>query len=224
MHYTLSSHQECQPHGDYKPVTPSLEQNHAKSAERAKSGRHLTPFQRKLLQEALCGDLPDRYHQRIEIMLLADAGKSQAQICSALACSQSTARHWIFMARTGMAHCWRENPVGRPKQVTDAYLERLRELVSQHPHDCGYSFERWSAKWLSQRLAREFGLSLSDRHVNRLLKQMGLSTRALVARADAKPSAKTQTTSRPGIVIRHLPSEAVSDFSSNWAVNPFKPF
>ena len=42
-------------------------------------GLYLTPFQRKLLLKNLEADLRPEYRRRIEIMLLADAGQSQAQ-------------------------------------------------------------------------------------------------------------------------------------------------
>lgn len=200
-----------------------LNQQENHSAERGKPGDCLTRFQRELLKKALRDDLPDRYHQRIEIMLLADQGKSQTEICSVLACSPSTARHWMLMACTGRAHRWRENPIGRPKQVTEAYRQRLGELVSRHPKDCGYSFERWSAKWLSRRLARELGISLSDRHVSRLLKQMGLSTRAPRARQQngSDSSAAVSPVDSLAIVIRHLQPVAAADCQPREG-NPFE--
>jgi hypothetical protein len=46
------------------------------------------------------------------------------------------------MARSGMAHLWEDSPRGRPKVVTDAYLERLRELLTQSPRDYKYPFTR----------------------------------------------------------------------------------
>jgi hypothetical protein len=49
-----------------------------------KQGQCLTPFQRKLLLKSLQTDLRPEYRRRIEIMLLADTGQSQAQICKAL--------------------------------------------------------------------------------------------------------------------------------------------
>ena len=64
----------------------------------------LTPFQYELLQKSLQEDLTEMYRQRIQIMLLADEGKSQTQICQALGCCPATARHWIHIARNGMAH------------------------------------------------------------------------------------------------------------------------
>ncbi|MFN6570238.1 helix-turn-helix domain-containing protein [Dendronalium sp. ChiSLP03b] len=140
-------------------------------------GKYLTPFQRKILQKSLEKNLPDSYRQRIEIMLLADEGKSQTKICQTLGCCAATARHWIHIARTGMAHQWQDCPIGRPKAVNEEYLERLRELITNSPRDYGYAFRRWTATWLQKHLAKEFGVEVSDRHIKRLLKQMGLSTR-----------------------------------------------
>ncbi len=141
-----------------------------------KQGQYLTPLQRKLLLKSLQTDLRSEYRRRLEIMLLADTGQSQAQICKALGCSQETARYWISMAQLGQAHHWNDRPMGRPKTVNEQYCDRLKELVSHHPREQGYPFQRWTAQWLSKHLAKELGIKISDCHINRLLKQMGLST------------------------------------------------
>lgn len=73
---------------------------------------------------------------------------------------------------------WGNQPVGRPKTINDEYLTRLKELVSHSPKQFGYPFSRWTAHWLRKHLLQETGVAISDRHINRLLKQMGLSTRA----------------------------------------------
>lgn len=140
-------------------------------------GQYLTSFQRQLLLKKLDTEIGSVYRRRIEIMLLADAGKSQTQICTEVGCAQETARYWIAIAQTGLAHRWHEHPMGRPKAINEEYIERLRELVSYSPRDCGYAFSSWTAQWLSKHLAKEFGIEVSDRHINRLLKKMGLSTR-----------------------------------------------
>ncbi|MCU0552388.1 MAG: helix-turn-helix domain-containing protein [Leptolyngbya sp. Prado105] len=77
---------------------------------------------------------------------------------------------------------WSNQPVGRPKTINDQYLDRLKELVSHSPKQFGYPFERWTAQWLRKHLLQETGVAISDRHINRLLKQMGLSTRARLHR------------------------------------------
>jgi transposase len=169
------------------------------------TGIYLTSFQRKLLLISLKKSLPESYRQRIEIMLLADEGKTQRSICQILGCCPATARHWMHIARTGMAHQWQDCPIGRPKAVNDEYLERLKELIGSSPRDHGYSFHRWTANWLGKHLAKEFGIEISDRHLKRLLKQMGLSTLP-------KPS-NTEQSQSSKILIGDLKSAAITDDS-----------
>ncbi|MGK7921408.1 MAG: transposase [Trichodesmium sp.] len=168
------------------------------------NGKCLTSFQRKLLEKNLEDQLPWQYRQRIEIMLLADEGKTQSQICKAIGCSPGTARHWILVAKSGQAHTWKNHPIGRPQEVNEQYLERLKQLVSNSPREFGYVFRRWTANWLSKHLAKEFDIELSDRHINRLLKQMGLSTKPKPAKAEEIPG---QDINGKNIVIRDLNSD-----------------
>ena len=178
-----------------------------------KQGQYLTPFQRKLLHKSLQADLRPEYRRRIEIMLLADTGQSQAQICKALGCCQETARHWMVMAQTGQAHHWNDRPMGRPKAVNEQYLARLKELVSHSPREYGYPFQRWTAQWLGKHLAKELGIKVSDCHINRLLKEMGLSTR------QRRESAQlgTDGTKDCNITIRDLQSSPDPNFL--WSLN-----
>ncbi|WP_426544821.1 helix-turn-helix domain-containing protein [Dapis sp. BLCC M126] len=182
--------------------------NHLNSkVTKSKSSVHgncLTSFQRKLLEKNLDDELPWQYRQRIKIMLLADEGKTQSQICKAIGCSLATARHWMLVAKSGQAHQWNNHPIGRPQEVNEQYLERLKQLVTNSPKEFGYAFQRWTANWLSKHLAKEFGIELSDRHINRLLKQMGLSTKP------KPPKAKEiagQDINGKNIVIRDLSSD-----------------
>ena len=197
-----------------------MSHHHSKSdigeGDRAPLGKYLTAFQRKMLQKRLKADLSGKYRQRLQIMLLADEGKTQAEICKALGCSPHTARHWILMAQHGEAHNWQSNPIGRPKAVNDQYLERLQELVNNSPKEFGYPFQRWTAQWLSKHLAKEFGIEIAPRHINRLLKQMGLSTRP-------KPT-QTEDTSKTGerLVIGPLDSTSVPSSPQLWSFNPLK--
>jgi transposase len=184
------------PHYQEKFDTSKLEGPH---------GKFLTPFQRKLLQKNLQEDLPESYHQRIQIILLADVGKSQTEICQTLGCSPATVRHWTHIARAGMAHQWQDCPIGRPMAVNEEYLKRLQELVSHSPGDYGYSFRRWTANWLRKHLAKEFEVEVTDRHINRLLKQMGLSTKPKPNHADQRIN-ENDKTQNSKILIRDLKS------------------
>ncbi|MGE5658240.1 MAG: helix-turn-helix domain-containing protein [Actinomycetota bacterium] len=175
--------------------------------------KFLTPFQRKLLIKNLQPSLQPEYQRRLEIMLLADMGQSQTQICQLLGCSPHMARYWTAVAEAGLAHKWQERPIGRPKNVNEPYLERLKELVTHSPREYGYGFHNWTAQWLSKHLAREFSIEISARHINRLLKQMGLSTKQ-------KPDVSTpeiDSTKDSGIMIGdlQLPSEPKFQWSLN---------
>ena len=184
-------------------------------------GKYLTSFQRKLLQKSLPQELTDKQRQRIQIMLLADEGKTQAQICQELGCCQATARHWIAMARTNQAHHWKSNPIGRPTLVHEEYLQRLKQLVTQSPQevnvpnkDYQYPFRRWTAQKLSQHLHAELGIKVTPQHLNRLLKQMGLSTRP-------KPVLEEESDrSSKGIHIGNLDTVSIIDTSEIWHFNP----
>lgn len=178
-----------------------------------KLSQYLTPFQHKLLLKNLETDLRPEYRRRIEIMLLADAGQSQTQICEALGCSQETARYWIGMAKSGQAHHWDERLMGRPKAVNEQYLDRLKELASNSPREYGYPFQRWTAQWLSKHLAKEFGIKVSNYHITRLLKSMGLSTRT----RREKEETLTDSTQNSSIMIGDLHSNSAPDLL--WSLN-----
>ncbi|MCF4967783.1 transposase [Nostoc sp. CMAA1605] len=171
-------------------------------------GKYLTPFQRKLLEKSLQENLSTSYRQRIEIMLLADDGKSQTVICRRLGCSPATVRHWMHIARAGMAHQWQDCPIGRPKTVNDQYIERLRVLVNSNPRDYGYPFRRWTANFLERHLAKEFGIEISDRHIKRLLKQMGLST---IPKKNQPQNQQSQPSGGSKILIGNLESKTTTE-------------
>lgn len=137
----------------------------------------LTPAQRQLILENLQANLQPKYRRRLEIMLLADIGKKQTQICQILGCSHQMVRYWSAVAKSGLVDTWNSQLAGRPKTINQQYAERLKELVSHSPRKYGYAFTTWTAEWLSKHLATEFRIKVSNRHINRLLKQMGLSSK-----------------------------------------------
>jgi len=100
--------------------------------------------------------------------------------------------------------------------VNDQYLERLKELVNSSPRDHGYAFRRWTANWLAKHLAKEFGIEVSDRHIKRLLKQMGLSTLPKPSNAEQKNTEQAQGSK---ILISDLKSTTIPDNSELLLIN-----
>jgi transposase len=115
-----------------------------------------------------------------------------------------------------MAHQWNSSPIGRPKIVNEQYLERLQQLINHSPREFGYSFEKWTAGWLSKHLAKELEIKVSDASIKRLLKQMGLSTRP---KSTITRQKTTQPTEERQIYIRDLSSEIMANERKTLAVN-----
>ena len=134
------------------------------------------------------------------------------------------------MARNNQAHHWKSNPVGRPTLVDEKYTQRLKQLVTKNPQevnipnrDYQYSFKRWTAQKLSQHLHAELGIKVTPQHLNRLLKQMGLSTRSTPNSATKKErQSETSPVNRPSnsIQIDDLDSVLMVDTSEIWNFNP----
>ncbi|WP_371723719.1 transposase [Dolichospermum sp. UHCC 0352] len=180
------------------------------------SSNLLTDFQRQMLLKSLQEHRSQSQRQRIQIMLLADQGITQAEICQILGCCPATARHWIHIARQGMAHQWQDCPIGRPKLVSNEYLQRLKELFYSNPRDYGHVSQHWTLNWLQKHLCEEFGFEVSDRHFKRLLKQMGLSTRPKPSH-DGQNSPKSAT--EPKISIADLKKANTTDSSEIIPIN-----
>ena len=138
-------------------------------------GRYFSLSQRQLLVENLQADLSPEYCLRIKIMLLADTGHSQSQVCAYLGCSKETARYWIAMTQAGQTHRWNDCFKGRPSIINEQFLHRLQELVKHDPRKYGYSFSRWTGQWLAKHLTKELNITVSPSYINILLKEMGLS-------------------------------------------------
>ena len=208
-------------------VSPSESDTHprvkAQNSYQDKSGEYLSNFERKFLEKQLEKGLSKQHSQGIHIMLLVDDGKSQTEICARLGCSRSTARCWTTIAKSGQAHQWMNYKVGRPKTVSDKYLQRLRELVNQSPRevqvpncDFTYSTGQWTAKKLSEHLSAELCIKISDRHINRLLKKMGLSTRPKHSPPKNNHQEKTST---KGIVISDIQVTSTTNSSEELFFN-----
>jgi transposase len=158
---------------------------------------YLTSFQRQMLEENLQQDLSKSFRQRLEIIMLTDLGKTQAEICRTVGCCTSTASRWIQFTKAGLAHKYLECPVGRPKVVTDEYVELLNELLQHSPKDYGYSFKTWTVNWLSKHIAKAIGIKVSESHLKRVMSDLGLSTRS-------KANSEKQMQTSAGIVIADL--------------------
>jgi transposase len=169
-----------------------------KFVEPLKPGKYLTAFERKILEQSLERETQELYRKRLHVMLQADVGLSQSQICLELGCSRSTVRFWMTMVRSGNALRWNDSGLGRPKTADEKVINHLVILWQQSPRNYGYDAAHWRGKWLRRLLIRDLDVQLSVRHINRLLRKMGLATR--------KTSLKQKENKSHIIAIDDLPS------------------
>jgi hypothetical protein len=112
-------------------------------------------------------------------------------------------------------------PIGRPKVITEEYMDTLQQLVEHRPQVYGYPFMRWTAAWLGCHLVKEFGIEVGNRHINRhinrLLQQMGLSTQKGNGRKNDSNSGHYRARR---ILIQDLNPKAVPEFE--WPQNSVK--
>uniref|UniRef100_UPI00286DDEF2 helix-turn-helix domain-containing protein n=1 Tax=Chamaesiphon sp. VAR_48_metabat_403 TaxID=2964700 RepID=UPI00286DDEF2 len=160
-------------------------------------GIYLTSFQRQMLTENLRAEVPNSYRQRLEIVLLTDRGKTPAEICRILGCSAATASRWMQLTKAGLAHQYLDCPVGRPKLITDEYIEFLRELLQHSPQDYGYPFKTWTVGWLGKHIAKEKGIAVSHSHLKRVMRELGLSTRSKPKQQSSQSSANISIADLP---------------------------
>jgi transposase len=182
--------------------------------DRHSEGIYLTSFQRQMLQEDIAKKIPDGYRQRLEIVLLTDKGKTQAEICRILGCSAATANRWMQLTKAGLAHQYLEYPVGRPRLITDEYIEFLRELLQHSPQDYGYPFKTWTVGWLGKHIAKHKGIAVSHSHLKRVMRELGLSTRAKVQQPPSQSGAN--------ISIADLPDRSMQLDETESALNLFQ--
>lgn len=125
---------------------------------------------RGALHELRRTDLPAKVRDRLEMVLLSDAGWSGPRIAAHLGCHPHTARSALkgFLQR-GQAALWpdRTGP-GPDAQRREQVAEALRALLGQD--------RAWTSRQLSCALLSE-GIALGPRQVRRHLKRLGAGYR-----------------------------------------------
>ncbi len=135
---------------------------------------------RSLQQQLKFHPHPD-VRERILILLLRYEGKTQREIADLLGCSLRKVAYWSAHGDPhNLDSLVDKRMQGNYQKVTDAYLDRLFQVVSQKPHALGYPFKTWSQQKLANHMEQETGIKLSASQLGRILKssQPGQSRRA----------------------------------------------
>ncbi len=126
------------------------------------------------IQRAIAREQRVNVRQRAAAIHLLHQGKKPEEIASTLAVSVGSIykwhRRWRKRGLDGLANQPRS---GAPPKAGASYWRRLGEVLALGPHALGYSFPRWTARWLVAHMAQETGVRLSKSRLRMVMKQLG---------------------------------------------------
>ena len=114
-----------------------------------------------------------RYDHRLHGVLSVCRGMSCYQTAAVWGRSPRSVEHWVRRYQnSGFGGLLEKGRPGRPSSLTHAQAARLQRHLLADPVRCGWPDKRWSGPLLRAHLARGYGLSLSLRQSQRLLKRL----------------------------------------------------
>lgn len=103
------------------------------------------------------------------------SGMSIARVATVLDLSPATARHYQSVFATGGADALMGlGDVGRRPRLSADRLARVIDAIRQSPRRAGLAAECWTNPLVQRYIEREFQISYSYSHINRLIRDHGL--------------------------------------------------
>lgn len=139
------------------------------------------------LEEAL--DAVDGKKETIRLVaaLIYKRGPSVPMIAEWLNVREATIYRWFDrMESEPLREAVQDRPrPGRPPKLSESARETFEEVVREPPTASGFDRDHWTTSLAARYLAEEFGVDYTERHVQRLLREVGLAPeRAGSAEAD----------------------------------------
>ena len=150
------------------------------------------PFQtgqklRRLRKEAEA-DGAHRVARRIHAVLLNHDGLSSGAIAHVLDAPRSKVSQWLGdYEQFGLEALLEGQRSGRPGQLSAPPQRQLADIMDSGPQAYGFLSGVWSAPMVTRVLEEEFAIRYTDRHVRRVLHELGFSVqrpKRVLARAD----------------------------------------
>lgn len=123
--------------------------------------------------------------ERIRAVRLIESGVHYEEVARVMGVGESTILEWMRNYRAGgLAALSTKIASGRPTSLSDSQMLDLYTLiVGCEPRQLSFGFALWTRKLVQQLVRQRFKVSLSEQHVGRILKQLGLSAQRPLYRA-----------------------------------------
>lgn len=112
--------------------------------------------------------------QRATVIRLLHVGHKPEAVAEQQMVSVPTIYNWHRLWREqGIEGLANKPKTGRPSKATEAYCQKLEELLEKEPSEFGYRFAIWTSDRLRAHLEKETGILLSESRFRALLKKRG---------------------------------------------------
>lgn len=151
-------------------------------------------------------------------------GASRTQAAEAAGMTRQTLRDWVHRYNEEGADGLldRRRP-GRPGRLGEAQLKELDALVEKGPDIAAHGVVRWRCADLQSVIAQTFAVTMSERHVGRMLRKRGftrLSARPCHPKTDEAAQEAFKKTSPPHRPTRCRPQRRASPSRSGSKMKP----
>jgi len=114
-----------------------------------------------------------RFLHRLHCVLLVAQGCNCYQVAGWFGEHPCTVERWVhYFHEYDLEGLRDEQKTGRPRKVRDDQLKRLQGDISTNPSELGYNQHGWNGKLLKTHLEHGYGIELSVRQCQRLLRQL----------------------------------------------------
>lgn len=118
----------------------------------------------------------DYRRERALMILMNNNGKTAPEIAKILNRHPHTVRSQIRNYKdNGIEGLNRDYSPGRPKDLREEAIEKVKEWLQFSPQKYNFPHHQWTKKLLIKRFKQETGKDISDRTMNRVLKDAGFS-------------------------------------------------
>ncbi len=134
----------------------------------------LKPKELAEIERAMRQDKRSEVRQRATVIRLLHLGHKPEAVAEQQMVSVPTIYNWHKIWREqGVEGLANRPKTGRPAKATEAYCQKLEEVLDHEPAEFGYRFAIWTSDRLRTHLDKETGILLSESRFRALLKKRG---------------------------------------------------
>jgi transposase len=135
---------------------------------------HLKAKELAKIEKAMRQDKRAEVRQRAMAIRLLHLGQKPEAVAEQQMVSVPTIYNWHKLWREqGIEGLANRPKTGRPAKATEAYCQKLEEMLAKEPAEFGYRFAIWTSDRLRAHLEKETGILLSESRFRALLKKRG---------------------------------------------------